>query len=145
MLAVNLMGCHHINSVYLCKQHRVLKWDFNSTCLGYHYMQDFKRAMTLCEMEVMLQAETILQLHDYWYLVHSPKPLTSYTTYLNDSSSETFIKLGANWIYISLTCRLQLHEHVLISDFSVCLDAVIKHYEWELEQIAFSRKRGPLS
>jgi len=27
---------------------------------------------------------------------------------------------------------------MLISDFAIRLDAVIKHYEWELDQIAFS-------
>jgi hypothetical protein len=29
-------------------------------------------------------------------------------------------------------------EHVLISDFSSCIDAVMKHYQFELNQVAFS-------
>jgi hypothetical protein len=31
-----------------------------------------------------------------------------------------------------------LKEHTLISDFAIRLDAIIKHYEWELDQAAFS-------
>ena len=39
---------------------------------------------------------------------------------------------------ISPSCRLQLADHLIISDVSLKLDNVIKHYEWELDKIAFT-------
>jgi hypothetical protein len=33
---------------------------------------------------------------------------------------------------------MRLKAHVLISDFSLRLNSVIKHYEWDLDEIAFS-------
>jgi len=75
MSAVNLMGCHHISSVYVCEQHGVLKRELNSTCLGSLYVQDFQGATSLFEMEIVPQVETVLQLQDNWYLVYSPRSL----------------------------------------------------------------------
>jgi len=40
--AVNLLVCHHINSIYFCKLYGVLKRELNSDCLGLLYMQDFE-------------------------------------------------------------------------------------------------------
>jgi hypothetical protein len=99
MSAVNLMGCHSINSVYLCKQHGVLKQ--NSTCMGSLYMQDFSGAMNLWEMEIVMQSLTFLQLQINWYFVHSPQAFTSYITCLNTSSSNIFVKSGTNQIFVS--------------------------------------------
>jgi hypothetical protein len=89
-------------------------------------------------MKIVPQTETVLQLQDNWYLVCSPKSFTSYINCLNTTSSEIFIRFGINQIYISPSCRLRLRQHELISDFSICLDVVIKHYQWDLEQVAFS-------
>ncbi len=136
--AVNLLGCHRINQVYLCKRHGVLKRELNTTCLGSLYMQDLEGAMTLCEMDIVPEVETVLQLQDNWYLVHLPRSLTSYVSCLNSSTSEIFIKSGASRIYVSPSCRLQLRQHILISHFTLHLDGVIKHYEWELDRVAFS-------
>jgi hypothetical protein len=80
----------------------------------------------------------LLQLQDNWYLVYSPQSFTTYVTCLNASSSEILIQHGANWIFVSPSCQLQLREHVLISGFSIPLDAVIKHYQLELDQVAIS-------
>jgi hypothetical protein len=136
--AVNLLGCHRINQVYLCERHGVLKRELNTTCLGSLYMQDLEGAMTLCEMDIVPEVETVLQLQDNWYLVHLPRSLTSYVSCLNSSTSEIFIKSGASRIYVSPSCRLQLRQHILISHFTLHLDGVIKHYEWELDRVAFS-------
>jgi hypothetical protein len=38
-----------------------------------------------------------------------------------------------------------LKDHVLISDFSLHLDSVIKHYEWDLDEIAFAPEEKALS
>ncbi len=48
------------------------------------------------------------------------------------------MKPGPNCFYISLSCRLQLADHLIISDVSLKLDNVIKHYEWELDKITFT-------
>ena len=64
MSVVNLMGCHHINSANLCKRHGIMQQELNSTCLGSLYIQDFTGAMALCEMKIIEQMETVLQLQD---------------------------------------------------------------------------------
>ncbi len=138
LLAVNLLGCHRISSVYLCKRHSILKKELNSTCLGSLYVQDFRGPMTSCKMDILPQAMTVLQLQDNWYLVHSPHQFISYVSCLNTSNSGVFIRPHVNCIFVSPSCCLQLLEHVLISDFAICLDAVINHYKWDLDHIAFS-------
>jgi hypothetical protein len=40
---------------------------------------------------------------------------------------------------------MRLKHHVLISDFSLRLDSVIKHYEWDLDEIAFSPEERLIS
>jgi hypothetical protein len=122
----------------MCERSGVLKQFLNDTCLGSLYMQDLQGATTMCEMNIVPIAETVLQLQDNWYLVHSPVALTSRIDCLNSSASEIFVRHGANWIHVSPSCRLHLTSHVLISNFAVTLDTVIKHYEWELDQILFS-------
>ncbi len=136
--AVHLLGCHRVNQVYLCKPNGVLKWNLNNTCLGSLYMQDLQGATTLCKMNIIPEAETVLQLHDNWYIVHSPHPLTSRIDCLNSSVSKIFIKCGANCVHVSPSCGLHLNSHVLVSNFAVQLDTVIKHYEWHLGRILFS-------
>jgi hypothetical protein len=136
--AVHLLGCHHVNQVYLCERNGVLKKNLNDTCLSSLYMQDLQGASSLCELNILPNAETVLQLHDNWYLIYSPEPLTSHIDCLNSSVSEIFIRHGASRIHVSPSCRLHLTSHVLISNFALQLDTVIKHYEWDLGQIEFS-------
>ncbi len=100
-------------------------------------MQDLQGAMTLCELDIIPEAETVLQLNDNWYIDHSPVLLTSRINCMNLSVSEIFIKRGANRIHVSPSCRLHLTSHVLISNFAVQLDTMIKHYEWDLGRISF--------
>jgi hypothetical protein len=145
MSVTNLMSCHRINSAYLCERHGVMRRELNSTCLGSLYVQDFPGAMTLCKMRIVEQTKTVLQLQDSWYLIYSPAAFTSYIICLNNSNSEVFEKTGPNRIYISPSCRMRLRDHVLISDFLLCLDSVIKHYEWDLDEIAFSPEERSLS
>jgi hypothetical protein len=140
MSAVHLLGCHRVNQVYMCERSGVLNRYLNDTCLGSLYMQDLEGATTLCEMTILPIRETVLQLQDNWYLVHSPISFTSHVDCLNSSASEVFIRRGVNRIHVSPSCRLHLHSHVLISNFAVTLDTVIKHYEWELDRISFSEE-----
>jgi hypothetical protein len=145
MSVANLLSCHRINSAYLCERHGVLRRQLNTTCLGSLYIQDFNGAMTLCEMRIVEHTETVLQMQDNWYLVYSPIAFTGYVICLNNSNSEVFIKTGPNRIFVSPSCRMRLKHHVLISDFSLRLDSVIKHYEWDLDEIAFSPEERLLS
>jgi len=140
MSAVHLLGCHRVNQVYMCERSGVLNRYLNDTCLGSLYMQDLEGATTLCEMAILPIGETVLQLQDNWYLVHSPISLTSHIDCLNSSASEVFVRRGINRIHVSPSCRLHLNSHVLISNFAVTLDTVIKHYEWELDRISFSEE-----
>jgi hypothetical protein len=100
-------------------------------------MQDLEGATTLCEMAILPIGETVLQLQDNWYLVHSPISLTSHIDCLNSSASEVFVRGVINRIHVSPSCRLHLTSHVLIANFAVTLDTVIKHYEWKLDRISF--------
>ncbi len=102
--AVHLLGCHRVNQVYMCERSGVLKQFLNETCLGSLYMQDLQGATTMCEMNIVPIAETVLQLQDNWYLVHSPTALTSRIDCLNSSASEIFIRRGANRIHVSPSC-----------------------------------------
>jgi hypothetical protein len=140
-----LMSCHRINSAYLWVRLGVMRRELNSTCLGSLYVQDFPGAMTLCKMRIVEQTKTVLQLQDNWYLVYLPAAFTSYIICLNNSNSEVFVKTGPNRIFISPSCRMRLKDHVLISDFSLRLDSIIKHYEWDLDEIAFSPEERSLS
>jgi hypothetical protein len=145
MSVANLMSCHRINSAYLCERHGIMRRELNSTCLGSLYMQDFVGATNLCEMRIIEQVETVLQLQDNWYLVYSPVAFTSYIICLNNSNSEVFMKTGPNHVYISPSCRMRLKDHMLVSDFSLRLGSTIKHYEWDLDEIAFSPEERTLS
>jgi hypothetical protein len=145
MSVANLMSCHRINSAYLCERHGVMRRELNSTCLGSLYMQDFVGATNLCEMRIVEQVETVLQLQDNWYLIYSPRAFTSYITCLNNSNSEVFLKTGPNRVFISPSCRMRLKDHLLVSDFSLRLGTLVKHYEWDLDEIAFSPEERTLS
>ncbi len=138
MSAVHLLGCHQVNQVYMCERSGVLKQHLNDTCLGSLYMQDLEGATALCEMNILPIGKTVLQLQGNWYLVHLPISLTSHIDCLNSSASEVFIRRGANQIHVSPSCRLHLASHVLIANFALTLDTVVKHYEWELDRISFS-------
>jgi hypothetical protein len=78
--------------------------------------------MMICKMDIVPQVKTVLHLQDNWYLMYSPCAITSYVSCINTSSSKVFVKYGANQIYVSPSYRLQLREHVLISDFVLHLD-----------------------
>jgi len=145
MSVANLMSCHRINSAYLCERHGVMRRELNSTCLGSLYLQDFIGATNLCEMRIVEQVETVPQLQDNWYLVYSSVAFISYIICLNNSNLEVFMKTGPKWVYISPSCRMHLKDHMLVSDFSLRLDSIIKHYEWDLDEIAFSPEERTLS
>jgi hypothetical protein len=55
------------------------------------------------------------------------------------------LKPGRNRFYVSLSCFLQLADHLVISDISLKLDNVIKHYKWELDKITFTDKEEACS
>jgi hypothetical protein len=40
---------------------------------------------------------------------------------------------------------MRLKDHMLVSDFSLCLGSIIKHCEWDLDEIAFSPEERTLS
>jgi len=46
---------------------------------------------------------------------------------------------------MSPSCGMHLKAHILISDFSLCLDFVIKHNEWDQDDITISSEKWSLS
>jgi len=87
--------------------------------------------MDLCKMDIEAQMETVLQLQDIWYQVHSPCQFTGHITCQNASNTRLFLKPRASHFYVSPSCCLQLWDHLIISNLS--------NYEWELDHITFSK------
>jgi hypothetical protein len=65
--ATDLLGCHVVNNIYLCKRHRVLNSNLNTTCLGSLYTQDFEAV----KLEIHKTGEIVYQLLNNWYLVYT--------------------------------------------------------------------------
>ena len=57
--SVDLLGCHRMNQVFMCDRFGVLSKQFNSTCLGALFNQDFVTARTICRFEVVPIAERV--------------------------------------------------------------------------------------
>jgi hypothetical protein len=87
--------------------------------------------MSLGEMDIVAQMETLLQVQENWYLVNKGQ-FTGPITCLKASNSEIFLKPEANQFYVLLSCCLQLQDHLIILDLSLKLDTSIEHYEWDL-------------
>jgi hypothetical protein len=89
--------------------------------LGFSYIQDFTSAMSLGEMDIVAQMETLLQVPENWYLVNNQGQFTGPITCLKASSSEIFLKPEVNQFYVLLSCCLQLQDHLIILDLSQSL------------------------
>ena len=57
--SVDLLGCHRMNQVFMCDRFGVLSKQFNSTCLGSLFNQDFVTARSICRFEVVPVAEKV--------------------------------------------------------------------------------------
>ena len=132
----DLMGCHQVSNVYVCERHGVLNREVKASCLGALYEQDIPVARQLCDLELVPYKETILQLQNNWFLVYSPTMFTGYITCQNGTSSEVHIVKGVSRLYIDPTCFLDLKNHRLMSEYSLQLDAAIKYFKWESEDMS---------
>ncbi len=104
LIAVNISG--FLNSVADFKSKIIaLKTMYADNSILSNRLEQYGGATDLCEMRIVEQKETVLQLQDNWYLVYSPIAFTSYITCLNNSNSEVFLKTGPNRVYVSPSCR----------------------------------------
>jgi hypothetical protein len=132
----DLMGCHVVNSIYLCERHGVLNQHLNSTCLGSLYTQDFEAVKRLCPLEVHKAGEIVHQLAGNWFLAYSPAAQTVPITCRNGTSSEQYLAKGINKFNISPGCKAHLQKHLVMSDLSLKLDSDILHFEWHWSDVS---------
>jgi hypothetical protein len=129
--SVDLLGCHEINSVYLCERHGVLGKQLNNSCLGALYLQDFELAQELCNLQITPALEIVRQLFDNWFLVFTPFPQTAYVSCRNGTNTETYLKSGITKTYLSPGCKMNLKAHLLQSDHSLHLPDEVVNFQWD--------------
>ena len=130
LTAIDLLGCHAVNKVYLCERNGVLSKELNNSCLGALYLQDYTIAKELCDFKIMPVQEVVRQLLDNWFIVYSPIPQTAFISCHNGTQLETYIKTGVNKIHLSPGCTTNLLEHRLHADGSVQLPTDFTDFEW---------------
>jgi hypothetical protein len=128
--AVDLLGCHSVNKMYLCDRHGVLSKELNNSCLGALYLQDFTIARDLCEFKIHPSQEVVQQLLDNWFLIHSPKVQTCFISCTNGTQQEAYLKAGIGKVHLSPGCQANLAEHRLVADGAIVLPSDITHFEW---------------
>jgi len=60
--STDLLSCHRVNQIFMCDFFGVMSRQFNNTCLGALYMQEFEAAQTLCPFKVVPIKERVYQL-----------------------------------------------------------------------------------
>lgn len=134
----DLEGCYRVNSLHLCERLGVLNRRLDQTCLGALYNQHFKLAMSLCNMDVTISTERVVQMNDNWFLIYSIKAYTGLVSCRNGTSGEVHLKIGVNKVPLSASCRLSLQDHVLFADTALKESTRVKTVEWELDDDDFS-------
>jgi hypothetical protein len=74
--SADLLSCHRVNQIFMCDSFGVMSRQFNNTCLGALYMQQFEAAQTLCPFKVVPVEERVYQLCKGHFLAYLP----GYTT-----------------------------------------------------------------
>jgi len=119
----DLEGCYKINSMHLCERLGVLSLKLERSCLGSLYTQQFKAAMSVCNMEIAPVNERVLQLNDNWFLVYTSKSFMAHITCANRTGNEIHLKTGVNKILVSPSCSAKLQDHLLYGDSALREDS----------------------
>ncbi len=102
--STNLMGCFRANHMFMCKQFGVLNQEYNDTCLGALYNQQFFTAQNLCKFEIAPITERVHQLEKHHFLVYLPAPLTVPIRCKNGTTTEKHLAKGHQEVFISPGC-----------------------------------------
>jgi len=110
---------------------------FINTCLGSLYMQQFEATQKLCPFKVVLVEEQVYQLRKGHFITYLPTFTTVNIQCRNNTVTEMNLKKGTQKIHISPGCQGIFPNHLVTSNYSVCLDANIMHFEWDWDPITF--------
>ena len=133
--SVDLLGCHRMNQVFMCSKFGVLSKQFNQTCLGALFNQDFKSAQTICKFQVVPISEKVMQLKQNWFAAFLPEPATVPITCRNGTATELHLGRGSQRFHMSPGCTVHFNHHQITGDLSIKLPNEIIHYEWDWEPI----------
>jgi hypothetical protein len=135
--STDLLSCHLVNQIFMCDSFGVMSRQFNNTCLGTLYMQQFEAAQTLCPFKVVPVEEWVYQLRKGHFIAYLPE-YTTFNIWCRDgSASKMHLKKGTQQLHIPPGCQGTFPNHLVTSDWSVRLNESIIHYEWDWNPITF--------
>jgi len=135
--STDLLSCHQVNQIFMCDSFGVMSRRFNNTCLGSLYMQEFNAAQTLCPFKVVPIEERVYQLRKGHFITYLPGHTTVNIWCRDGSASEMHLKKGTQQLHIPPGCQGIFPNHLVTSDWSVCLNNSIIHYEWDWDPVSF--------
>jgi len=135
LTATDLMGCHRVNQVYLCDRHGVLNKQYDNTCLGSLYNQNFQVARNICQFTIEPVREIVYQLVKNWFVIFSPIPHTVPITCRNGSATERHVPRGPSRFHLSPGCTANFQDHIIQADLSIKLPSDFIQFEWEWEPL----------
>ena len=133
--SVDLLGCHRVNQIFMCDRFGVLSRQFNNTCLGSLFIQDFTTARTACKFEVAPVTEKVFQLRKNWFAAFLPGPATIPIKCRNGTVTEKHLGRGSQQFHLSPGCEAYFNVHQVFSDLSIKMPAEILHFEWSWDPL----------
>ncbi len=135
--STDLLSCHQVNQIFMCDSFGVMSRQFNNTCLGALYMQQFEAAQTLCPFKVVPVEERVYQLWKGHFIAYLPTYTTINIQCGDGKASEMHLKKGTQQLHIAPGCQGTFPHHLMTSDFSVHLNNSIVHYKWDWGPLNF--------
>jgi hypothetical protein len=133
--SVDLLGCHRMNQVFMCDRFGVLSKQFNSTCLGSLFNQDFSTARSICRFEIVPVAERVYQLKKNWFATFLPAPSTVPVKCRNGTVTDLHLPRGPSRIHLSPGCEATFSHHHVFADLSIKMPAETLHFDWEWDPL----------
>ena len=133
--SVDLLGCHRVNQIFMCDRFGVLSRQFNNTCLGSLFIQDFTTARTACKFEIAPVTEKVFQLRKNWFAAFLPGPATIPIKCRNGTVTEKHLGRGSQQFHLSPGCEAYFNVHQVFSDLSIKMPAEILHFEWSWDPL----------
>ena len=133
--SVDLLGCHRMNQVFMCERFGVLSKQFNSTCLGSLFNQDFVTARSICRFEIVPVAEKVYQLKKNWFATFLPAPATVPVKCRNGTVTDLHLPRGPSRIHLSPGCEAAFNHHHVFADLSIKMPAETLHFDWEWDPL----------
>ena len=124
-----------MNQVFMCDRFGVLSKQFNSTCLGSLFNQDFVTARSICRFEVVPVAEKVYQLKKNWFATFLPTPSTVPVKCRNGTVTDLHLPRGPSRIHLSPGCEATFAQHHVFADLSIKMPAETLHFDWEWDPL----------